>query len=177
MTAKKSSMKKKDMQQKNAIQSKLKKLKEEKQKLQQELEEKNDKLLRTCADLQNYQKRTEKELLFREEETKKKYLSELIELHELLKKAYEDENPKQGLKLILQNLKNFFEKEQIKHIDCVGKSFDHAMHHAITTIEKNDCEDNIIVEEVKKGYMIGDKVFRPSQVIVAKNKEDKKVVE
>jgi len=173
MTAKKSSTKKKDMQQKDTLQSKLKKLEEEKQKLQQELTEKNDKLLRTCADLQNYQKRTEKELLFREEETKKKYLSELIELHELLKKAYDDEDPKQGLKLILQNLKNFFEKEQIKHIDCVGKSFDHTMHHAITTIEKNDCKDNIVVEEVKKGYMIGDKVFRPSQVIVAKNKEDK----
>ena len=111
--------------------------------------------------------------MFREEETKKRYLSELIELHELLKKAYEDKDPKQGLKLILQNLKNFFEKEQIKHIDCVGKSFDHAMHHAITTIEKNDCEDNIIVEEVKKGYTIKDKVFRPSQVIVVKNKGDK----
>ena len=47
------------------------------------------------------------------------------------------------------------------------------MHHAVTTIEKNDCEDNIILEEVKKGYMIKDKVFRPSQVIVVKNKEDK----
>ena len=173
MIAKESSTKKKEMQRKDTLQSKLKKLEEEKQKLQQELEEKNDKLLRTCADLQNYQKRTEKELLFREEETKKKYLSELIELHELLKKAYEDEDPKQGLKLILQNLGNFFEKEQIKHIDCVVKSFYHTMQHAITTIEKNDCEDNIILEEVKKGYMIKDKVFRPSQVIVVKNKEDK----
>lgn len=177
MAAKKTSKKKNDMQQKNKSQSGLKKFELEAQKLQQELKEKNDKLLRTCADLQNYQKRTEKELLFREEETKKKYLSELIELYELLNRAHEDENPKQGLKLILQNLEGFFEKEQIKSIDCVGKSFDHTMHHAITTIEKNDCEDNTIVEEVKKGYIIKEKVFRPSQVIVVKNKEDKKAVE
>ena len=177
MSTKKETTNKKDMQQKNKIQSKIGKLETEKQKLQQELKEKNDKLLRTCADLQNYQKRTEKELLFREEETKKKYLSELIELYELLNKAHEDENPKQGLKLILQNLEGFFEKEQIKHIDCLGKSFDHTLHHAITTIEKTDYEDNIIVEEVKKGYMMKEKVFRPSQVIVVKNKEDKKAVE
>ena len=177
MAAKKTSKKKDDMQQKNKSQSGLKKFELEAQKLQQELKEKNDKLLRTCADLQNYQKRTEREILFREEETKKKYLSELIELYELLDKAYEDENPKQGLKLILQNLEDFLEKEQIKHIDCVGKSFDHTIHHAITTIEKNDCEDNTIVEEVKKGYIIKEKVFRPSQVIVVKNKEDKKAVE
>jgi len=173
MSTKKTTKKKKDMQQKNDGPSRLKKLELENQKLQQELKEKNDKFLRTCADLENYQKRTEKELLFREEETKKKYLSELIELHELLKKAFEDENPKSGLKLILQNLESLFEKEQIKHIDCVGKSFDHTMHHAITTIEKDDCKDNIIAEEVKKGYMIKDTIFRPSQVIVVKNKEDK----
>ena len=55
----------------------------------------------------------------------------------------------------------------------MGKSFDHTLHHAITTIEKTDYKDNVIVEEVKKGYMIKDTVFRPSQVIVVKNKEDK----
>jgi len=173
MPTKKPTTKKKDMPQKNNNQLKIKKLEEEKHKLQQELKEKNDKLLRTCADLQNIQKRNQKELEFKEEDTKKKFISELIELHELLQKAYIDEKPKQGLKLIIQNLDSFFEKEQIVSIDCVGKSFDHTLHHAITTIEKTDYEDNIIIEEVKKGYMIKDTIFRPSQVIVVKNKEDK----
>ena len=172
MTTKKTSRKKKTMPQKDTLQVKVKKLKEEVQKLQQELTEKNDRLLRTYADLQNYQKRADKELVFREDETKKKYLSELIELHELLHKAYDDEKPKQGLKLILHNIESFFEKEGIRPIDCVGKSFDHTIHHAITTVEKNDCEDNTIIEEVKKGYMIHDKIFCPSQVIVVKNKEN-----
>ena len=74
---------------------------------------------------------------------------------------------------MLNNLENFFEKEQIKYINCVGKTFDHNIHHAVITIEKNDCEDGTIVEEVKKGYLIDDKLLRPSQVIVAKKNEDR----
>ncbi len=162
MTAKKSSGRKKNAE--DTLQIKLK-------KIEKELKEKNDKLLRTCADLQNYQKRMEKELISREGEIKRKYLTELIDLNEILKRAYEDKNPKQGLKLILNNLEKFFEKEHIRYIDCMGKSFDHGLHHAVTTVEKNDCENDTIVEEVKKGYMIGDSLLRPSQVIVAKKKE------
>lgn len=163
MTAKKSSDRKKNAE--DTLQIKLK-------KIEKELKEKNDKLLRTCADLQNYQKRMEKELISREGEIKRKYLTELIDLNEILKRAYEDKNPKQGLKLILNNLEKFFEKEHIRYIDCMGKSFDHGLHHAVTTVEKNGCENDTIVEEVKKGYMIGDSLLRPSQVIVAKKKEN-----
>jgi len=178
MTIKSDIEKKETLHNKNQAQSKIKKIEEKLKQVQLELDQKNDKLLRTCADVENFRKRTEKELLFREEETKKKYISELIELHELLKKAIDDENSKQGLILIMQNIEKFFEREEIKHIDCVGKSFDHNLHHAVTTVEREECEDNIVVEEVKKGYLIGDKILRPSQVIVVKNnKENEKVVE
>lgn len=173
MSAKKDNEKKKNSSNKktDTLQLKIKKLKKEVKQLQQELKEKNDKLLRSYADLQNYQKRIEKELMSKEDETKRKYLSELIDLNELLKKAYEDKDPKNGLKLILHNIESFFEREQIKGINCVGEPFDHNLHHAISTVEKDDCKDETIVEEVKKGYLINDKVLRPSQVIVAKKKE------
>lgn len=167
MSAKQSTGKKKD-----SISKKIDSLKKESKKLKQELKEKDGKLLRSYADLQNYQKRVEKELQLKDEETKKKYISELIDLNELLKKAYEDDDPKAGLKLIINNIENFFEKEQIKCIDCVGKKFDRNLHHAVTIIEKEDCESETIVEEVKKGYMINDKLLRPSQVIVVKEKEN-----
>jgi molecular chaperone GrpE len=146
-------------------------IKKEIKKLKLELKEKEDKLLRSYADFQNLKKRTEKELKIIEEDVKKKYVLELLDLSELLKKAYEDENPKEGLKLMINNINNFFEKEQIKTINCIGQKFNHNFHHAITTIEKNDCEDQTIVEEVKKGYMINDKLLRPSHVIVSKKKE------
>jgi len=178
MSEKTNTTKKKTNQKKDIDKSKIKKYKQHIEKLEAELKEKNDKLLRTCADIQNIQKRLQKELLFKEDDTKKKYITELIDLYELLQKAFNDEKPKKGLELILQNLDNFFEKENIHHIDCKGKPFDHNKHHAISTIEKNDCEDNIIVEEIKKGYMINEKVLRPSQVIVVKNKDqNNKVVE
>jgi molecular chaperone GrpE len=146
-------------------------LKKEVEKLKKDMKEKDQQLLRSIADFQNYQKRMNKELILREEETKKKYITELIDLNELLKKALEDNNPKEGLKLMVNNIENFFEKENIKYIDCVGKKFDHNFHHALTTLEKDDCEDNTIIEEVKKGYMMNDKLLRPSQVVVSKKKD------
>ncbi len=151
--------------------SEVEKLKKEIDELKNQLKEKNEKLLRNLADLQNYQKRMQKEITSIREDTKKKYLNEIIDLYELLNKAYEDNNPKKGLQLLLKNIENFFEKEKIKCIDCKGKNFDHNYHHAITTVEKKDCNDETIVEEVKKGYMIGDNILRPAQVIVVKNEE------
>ena len=168
MSTKQSTRKKKDSNVK-----KTDNLKKEVEKLKQELKEKNDKLLRSYADLQNYQKRMEKELQHREDDSKKKYLSELIDINELIKKTYEDNSPKEALKLILHNLNSFFGKEQIKCIDCVGKPFNHNLHHVISTVEKKDCENEIIVEEIKKGYLVDDKLLRPSQVIVTKKKEGK----
>ena len=160
------SQKKKPVEKKDSLKNEIEKLKEE-------LKEKNDKVLRNIADFQNYQKRMQKEIRCVEEQIKEKYLSELIDLTELLKKAINDENPKEGLKLMLSSIEKFFEKENIKKIDCLGERFNHRYHHAVTTIEKNDCEDNTIIEEVKKGYMIDDKLLRPSQVIVAKNNNEK----
>ena len=166
MSNTKSTGKKKDSSGKKNIS-----LKKEKEQLKKELKENREQLLRSIADFQNYQKRMEKELELKEKEIKKKYLSELIDLNELLKKAYADKDPKEGLKLMIDNIEKFFEKEQIKCIESIGKKFDHNFHHAVTTLEKDDCEDEIIVEEVKKGYMMNDKLLRPSHVIVAKKKE------
>jgi len=168
MSAKKISEKKKDSQ--NFMQSKVKNQEEKLQQLQKEIKEKNDKLLRSYADLQNYQKRMEKETAAKVEDLKKKYLVEIIDLYEMLKKACEDNDPKPGLKLLINNLDAFFEREQIKYIDCVGKSFDHTIHHAISTVEKDNCIDGQIIDEAKKGYYLGEKLLRPSQVVVAKKK-------
>ena len=167
MTAKKPSDNKK-----NNFQTKLKKIEKEVDELKKELKEKNEKLLRVNADILNYQKRIEKEINLRVEETKRKYVLELIDLHEILQKAYDDKNPKEGLKLILNNIEKFIENENIKYIDCIGKSFDHSLHHAVTIVEKDNCDNDTIIEEVKKGYLIGDSLLRPSQVIVAKKKEN-----
>jgi len=135
-----------------------------------ELESTKDKLLRSYADYQNYQKRVEKNLKQTEKEIKQIYLSEFIDIKELLLKALEDENPKEGLRLILKQIEHFFNEENVSYIDCIGKQFDHSLHHAVTTIEQDECKDNTVIEEVKKGYKIDDTVLRPSHVVVAKKK-------
>lgn len=168
MTTKKTSKEKKIP---SSSEKTIKKLQTTITHLNNELAEKNEKILRNLADLQNQQKRFQKELKHTQDETKKKYLLELLDLQELLNKAYEDDNPKEGLKLLLANINTFLEKENIQQIDCKGKPFDHSLHHAVTVIQDNSCEDNIIVDEIKKGYKQGDILLRPSHVVVAKNKE------
>ena len=73
------------------------------------------------------------------------------------------------MKLIIYDLEKLFEKE--KTLDCVGKSFDHNLHHAVSTVEKDDCKNGTIVEEVTKGYLMGDKLLRTARVIVSKKGE------
>ena len=168
MPTKKPTNTKKNIQE--SAQYAITKLEEENTQLQKELMEKNDKYLRTLADFQNYQKRMEKELQAQKEDIKKKYLLELLDLTELLKKSYEDPNPKSGLKLLLENLEKFLEKEGITYIDCKGKPFNYQLHNAVSTLEQSDCVDGTILDEIKKGYLLGEKLLRPAHVIVAKKK-------
>lgn len=139
--------------------------------LEAEVKEKKDKLLRSYADFENYKKRVEKQRCQEDLDIKKRYISELIDLKELLLRALDDDNPKEGLRLILKQIEQFFDQENITSIECMGKPFNHQQHHAVTTLEKDDCEENIVIEEIKKGYMVDDTVLRPSHVIVSKKKK------
>jgi len=150
--------------------NKISQLTEELTETKNQLYETKDKLLRSYADYQNFQKRVEKNLKQKETEIKQIYLSEFIDIKELLLKALQDEDPKEGLRLILKQIEHFFNEEQVSYIECIGKPFNHRLHHAVTTIEQENCDDNIIIEEVKKGYKIEDSIIRPSHVVVAKNK-------
>ncbi len=163
--------KKKKTVTKKELKEQLDKLMEENKKLKEEIREKKNQLLRALADFQNYRKRMEKELQQREEDTKIKYLNEIVDIYELIKKSYDDDNPKHALGLLIRNLDLLLEREGVTCIDCIGKPFDHSLHHAVTTIVREDYEDNIIVDEIKKGYLIGDKLLRPSQVVVARRRE------
>jgi molecular chaperone GrpE len=129
-----------------------------------------DLLLRNIADLQNQKKREDKNYKIETNILKKRYLIEIIDILDLINKAYDDKNPKIGIKLIINQIEKFLDNENIKYIECLGKTFNHKIHHAITTIEKKDCEDEIIIDELKKGYYINDEILRPSHVIVSKKK-------
>ena len=143
--------------------------------LQQELKIQKDKLIRCYADFDNYKKRILKEQESQAFDLKKHYLSELLDVKELLLQSLNDKDPKEGLRIIFNQLEQFLEAENIKYIDCIEKPFDHTLHHAVTTIDKPNMNENTVIEEIKKGYLVGESVLRPSHVIVSKKQceEDK----
>jgi len=137
-------------------------------KITNDFKEEKNKLIRNIAELQNQLKRYEKDYIIEKNKIKKKYLLNILDILKLIKKAHKDKNSNNGIKLIIDNIEDMLKKEKIQYIECIGKKFNHNIHHAISTIDKQDCKDNVIVEEIKKGYYLDDDILRPSQVIVQK---------
>lgn len=135
--------------------------------LEKSLKEKEDALLRAYADYQNYQKRVEREMQEISIKSKMEIARELVEIYELLGEALKDQNPKEGLKSIMKKIEKVFEKEEIEPIESIGKPFDYNLHHAVSIVHEEG-KDNIVVDEVKKGYTMKGKLLRPSLVIVSR---------
>lgn len=168
MPAKKSATKTHTVEQTNI---KRKSLEQENEELRRELADKQDKLLRAYADYQNYQKRMEKELAAHELEISRRYLIEILDFSDLLKKAADDPHPQEGLKSLIATIDHFLAKEGVTYLDCKGKPFDYKLQHALSTLEREECPDGTVLEEVKKGCLLGDTLLRPAQVIVSKKKD------
>jgi len=151
-----------------------------------------DKLARTFAEMENQRRRFEKEkndafeyggFAFAKEAlnlidnlTRSKLIlenDEKLKDTEALKKALEH------LDIINKDLINTFTKNNIKPIECLNKKLDPNLHQAMIEIEHDQKEPGTIVQEIQKGFMIKDRLLRPSLVGVSKKteKEDKKVEE
>ena len=75
---------------------------------------------------------------------------------------------RQGVENTHRELLRTLEKFGITPIEALNKSFDPAYHHAMSQVERDDVENNTVVEEFRKGYLYRDKVLRPSLVAVSK---------
>lgn len=127
------------------------------------------------ADFSNYRKRIERD---REEtrqnitaEVVKKYLEVLDDILRALNAAPVDGqagNWAQGIELIARKLQNILEAEGIQRIPAEGAQFDPRKHEAVTYEESPDHQSGQIIEVIKQGYTIGDRVIRPALVRVAK---------
>ena len=164
------------------------KLNEEEEKKEASPEEKikelEDKLARTFAEMENQRRRFEKEkddafdyggFTFAKEalnlidnlERSKLILEsdEILKGTEALKKTLDH------LEVINKDLVSIFTKNNIKPIDCLNKKLDPNLHQAMMEIEDNEKEPGTIVQEVQKGFMIKDRLLRPSLVGVSKKRE------
>ncbi len=133
------------------------------------LEEKNsflEDLQRVQADFENYIKRVEKEKEQLRLHAKSELLLKLIGIKEDFERAIKDTKDT-GIIMIQDQLKKVLEEERVKEIDAIGKELNYELHDVIKTVES---EDDKIVEEIQKGYLLGDKVLRTSKVILGNSK-------
>ena len=73
-----------------------------------------------------------------------------------------------GLKMILKQLLTALEKFEIKPFNSLGEQFNPEIHEAMAQQEHADHEDNTVIEQLQKGYMLGERLLRPARVIVSR---------
>ena len=145
-----------------------------------------EKLLRTLADMENQRRRFEKE---RQEAFEfggfnfaKESLSLLDNVDRAIISFKNDENLKNnkdldkiinGIEIVKKDLVSIFKKNDIEAIECINKKFDPNFHQAMLEIEDNTKDSGTVVQEIQKGYMMKDRLLRPSLVSVTKKREEK----
>ena len=78
-----------------------------------------------------------------------------------------------GIEVVKKDLVSIFKKNGIEPIDCINKKFDPNFHQAMLEIDNNAKEPGTVVQEIQKGYMMKDRLLRPSLVSVTKKREEK----
>jgi len=148
--------------------------------LEKETETKNlkDKYLRALAEFDNYRKRVTKEF-----EDYKKYANidifmKIIPVLDNFDRALSGaeincnfENFYKGVEIINRQLKDTLKSLGLTEFSGLGQTFDPARHEAVAVVSTNDKPENIIIEEISKGYMVGDRIIKPAKVLVSKHTE------
>ncbi len=161
--------------------------KQNKKELMELLEEKdkqiqeyiND-LKRIQAEFENYIKRTDLEFRNHEKFASHKLLLKLLNIaddfdravHNLENSDMRDNDVLKGIKLIHKNFHKILQEENIKEIKSAGEKFNPEYHEVLKKVE-SDKDDDVIIEEIQKGYLLYDKVLRHAKVIVSENIKDK----
>ena len=146
----------------------------EREQISAELQEINAKYLRLYAEFENYKKRVSKDkeelIKYGNENLLYEILPFIDHLEMALKHASNEVSSGlvQGVEITLRDLRKTLEKFGLTAIEADGKPFDPVVHHAMSQVERNDTEDNTVVEEFRRGYMLRDKVLRPALVAVSK---------
>ena len=153
---------------------------------EEKIKELEDKLTRTFAEMENQRRRFEKEkndafdyggFAFAKEAlnlidnlTRSKLI---LESDETLKNTEALKKTLEHFDIINKDLISIFTKNNIKPIDCLNKKLDPNLHQAMMEIEDDQKEPGTIVQEIQKGFMIKDRLLRPSLVGVSKKVEKK----
>lgn len=159
----------------NAQPDELDMLKEELEKEKERTEEYDEKYKRLLADYDNYRKQLDKEAEIRVRREVEKFLLKLLALRddyvraiEIVKKSNSTKTIINGLEGVLKNLDSILREEGIAEINALGTSFDPNFHEAVSFVDNVELPENTITTEIRKGYMLSNRVIRPTLVEVSK---------
>ena len=131
----------------------------------------NTKYLRLMADFQNYKRRTEKEKNDIYAFANEKIVSELLNVIDNFERALDagdsGDSFVEGMNLIFKQLQGVLEKAGVVEIEALGQDFDPNFHHAVLTEDSAEYESGKVTAVLQKGYLLNNKVIRPSMVKVA----------
>ena len=150
-----------------------KKQKIEAEQLKEQLDEYTDQLKRLQAEFENYQKRVAKEQKEFTCFANEKLIAELLTIMDDFEKALPNVKD-EGIKMIYTKLSKLLSAYDVKPIKTEGKKFDTFKHEVLCT-EDSDGEEDVIVEEIQKGYEINGRVIRYAKVKITKAKKSKSV--
>lgn len=144
------------------------------EKAEAEAKESYDRFLRASAELENYKKRTQKEMAEFKKYANASLVKELLGVVDNLERAIESLNGgneegqlSKGLDLTLKELLKVFKNFHARPIEALGKPFDPSFHQAMMQQETTEQPENIVLNELQKGYMIHDRLLRPAMVVVS----------
>jgi molecular chaperone GrpE len=132
-----------------------------------------NKYLRERADLENFRKRQERVLVDRVLHQKKALLQKLLGVMDNIERAlvYQDtlsrQDLQQALRMVQWQMNEVMRSEGLTPVPTVGEPFNPYVHEAIEAVENSDQPEGTIVEEVLKGYTLGDETLRPARVKVS----------
>ena len=153
---------------------------------EEKIKELEDKLARTFAEMENQRRRFEKEKDDAFDYGGFAFAKEALNLIDNLARSkliLESDETLKGTEALTKTLEHFeiinkdlisiFTKNNIKPIDCLNKKLDPNLHQAMMEIEDDEKEPGTIIQEVQKGFMIKERLLRPSLVGVSKKKDQK----
>jgi molecular chaperone GrpE len=143
--------------------------------LQRERDEYYELLLRKSAEFDNFRKRVERERKAQAESAAANMIEELLPLMDDLERALKVDTDseagdayRRGVELIHRQLGDILRKRGVRPVEAVGEDFDPYYHQAVAHDPVEGRRDGEIIEEFRRGYLLGDRLLRPSMVRVAK---------
>jgi len=146
---------------------------------QEEINKLTELVQRIQAEFENFRKREEKERKHFIEFSNSGLIADLLPVLDSIDSAKKNtgQEEKKGIELIEKQLNSVLGKYGLKEIECIGKKFNPEFHECLIKENNSEKEDNIVLEELQKGFMLKDKVLRHSKVkinSVEEKKEERK---